>query len=105
MNIKTFVDDVLCIPVTVVGNKYITEAIEIVVDTHEHKFYGKLCEIHNKSAAYIETAIRSAKNLGLHTMTKSDFEQIFGENVPTNSEFIIKSAEYYRRTYENKEKG
>lgn len=97
MTIKEFVDDVLCVPVTRVGNRYIVEAIELVIDTQDHKFYGKLAEILKTNTRYLEKAIRDAKNLSLGYMTISDKQKIFNKTDVTTNEYIVKAAEYYRR--------
>lgn len=105
MTVKEFVDDVLCIPVTRIGNKYIIEAIELVIDTKNHKFYDTLSKITHQSVRCLETAIRQARLLGLNYMMADDREAIFGNNspCPENTTYIVKAAEYYRRNYENKE--
>lgn len=105
MNIKYFVDSVLCVPATRVGNRYIVEAIELVIDTREHKFYKRLSDIIGRSPEYLEKAMRDAKNLGLTYMNPITRQLIFGKaDVPT-SEYILKASEYYRRKYEVKTKG
>lgn len=102
MTIKEFVDDVLCVPVTRIGNKYIIEAIELVVDTRNHKFYETLANITHQSVRCLETAIRQAKILGLSYMKATDKLAIFGETAcPENTTYILRAAEYYRRNYEN----
>lgn len=98
MTIKEYVDSTLCVPVTRIGNKYIVEAIELVLDTREHKFYGKLAEILNTNTRYLEKAIRDAKNLSLEYMDSKLKQEIFNKNDVTTTEYIIKAAEYYRRT-------
>lgn len=100
MSIKEFVDNQLCIPVTRIGNQYIVESIEIVLDTKEHKFYQKLSSITNKSPRYLEKAMRDSKLLGLAYMDTQLRETIFGKggDVAT-TEYILKASEYYRRTY------
>ena len=105
MTVKEYVDNVLRVPVTRVGNKFIVEAIEIVVDTKSHKFYATLSEITHQTLRYLETSIRSAKVSGLNRMDPKDRATIFkGEGIyPENTTYIIKAAEYYRRNYENKE--
>lgn len=104
MNIKEYVDDVLCVPVTRIGNKYIVEAIEFVVDTREHKFYSRLADIHMTTPRYLEKAMRDAKDLSLISMDTSMKQSIFNNDLtPTTAEYVIRAAEYYRRTYENKE--
>lgn len=105
MTIKEYVDDVLCVPVTRIGNKFIVEAIELVIDTHNHKFYDTLSKIENHRVRYLEVAIRSAKILGLEAMKATYKTDIFGENnpCPDNTTYIVRAAEYYRRNYENKE--
>lgn len=101
MTVKEYVEDVLCVPVTRIGNKYIVEAIEIVLDTREHKFYEKMAELHNTNTRYLEKAMRDAKNLGLSYMNNTIKQEIFSKaDVPTN-EYVLKCAEYYRRYYEN----
>ena len=104
MTVKEYVDTVLHVPVTRIGNKFIIEAIELVLDTNEHKFYSELADIHNASTRYLETTMRTAKNLSLLSMSTDSKLHIFGKlDVPTN-EYILKSAEYYRRNYnEDKE--
>lgn len=99
MTIKEFVDDVLCVPVTRIGNRYIVEAIEIVIDTHEHKFYSKLADILNVNTKYLEKAIRDAKNLSLSYMDSKIKQQIFNKVDVTTNEYVVKAAEYYRRNY------
>ena len=104
MTVKEYVDNVLCVPVTRVGNRFIVEAIEIVVDTKEHKFYERLADIHNTSTKYLEKAMRTAKSISLLTMSTDSKLLIFGKlDVPTN-EYILKSAEFYRRNYSNEDK-
>ena len=106
MTIKEYVDDVLSVPVTRVGNKYIVEAIEIVLDTKEHKFYSKLSDILKVTPHYLEKAMRDAKNLGLSYMDQGLKQTIFNKTTMlATNEYIIKAAEYYRRTYENKKEG
>ena len=103
MSIKEYVDDVLCVPVTRIGNLYIVEAIEFVVDTREHKFYSKLAEIHKTTPRYLEKAMRDAKDLSLTSMATSLKQTIFSNDLtPTTAEYVIRAAEYYRRTYEDK---
>lgn len=100
MTVKEYVDDVLCVPVTRVGNRYITEAIELVLDTKEHKFYKTLSNILGVTPPYLETAMRVAKSKGLQYMDEQLRQQIFNKaDVPT-AEYVLRSAEYYRRTYE-----
>lgn len=105
MTIKEYVDDVLCVPVTRIGNRYILEAIELVLDTRDHKFYQRLAAILEVTPSYLEKAMRDAKTLALTYMDSESRQDIFGKaDVPT-TEYIIKASEYYRRTYENKEEG
>ena len=105
MTVKEFVDGLLCVPVTRVGNRFIIEAIEIVLDSREHKFYEALSDITHQSTGYLERAIRVAKDIGLNSMGPEQKIKIFGENNlhPQNTEYIIKAADYYRRNYEDKE--
>lgn len=103
MTIKEYVDDLLCVPVTRVGNRYIVEAIELVVDTHEHKFYAKLADLHKTTPRYLEKAMRDAKNLGLSYMETPLKQDIFNKEATlATNEYVIKAAEYYRRMYEDK---
>lgn len=105
MSIKEFVDNVLCVPVTRIGNRYIVEAIELVLDTKEHKFYRRLSEILECDSKYLEKAMRDAKDLSLCYMESNLRQEVFGkQDVPT-SEYVLKAAEYYRRTYVNEEQG
>lgn len=100
MTVKDFVDTILCVPVTRAGNRYIVEAIEIVLDTQEHKFYERLAEIHETTPQILEKAIRDAKCLGLSHMDMIMRNVIFQKiDLPT-TEYIVKAALYYRRTYE-----
>ena len=102
MTIKEYVDDVLQVPVTRIGNRYITEAIELVLDSREHKFYNKLAGILRVNTHYLEKAMRDAKTTGLLQMSPELKLEIFGKaDVPT-SEYIIRATEYYRRRYEDK---
>lgn len=103
MTIKEYVDDVLHVPVTRIGNRYIVEAIELVLDSREHKFYTKLAEILRVNTHYLEKAMRDAKNAGLLQMSTEARTSIFGKAEATTSEYIIRAAEYYRRTYADKE--
>ncbi len=45
MTVKQFVTDELQVPVTLAGNQWIVEAIEIVLDTGDYKFNQRLSEI------------------------------------------------------------
>lgn len=100
MTVKEYVDDVLCVPVTRIGNKYIVEAIELVLDTHEHKFYSKLAEILGTTPRYLEKTMRDAKNLGLRYMDSLVRQTIFKNQSTATTDYVIRAAEYYRRTYE-----
>lgn len=103
MLVKDYVDDVLSVPITRIGNKYIVEAIELVLDTKEHKFYKRLSDIIGKQPTYLEKAMRDAKTFGLAFMDKDLKEKIFnGSDTVTTTEYILRAAEYYRRTYEDK---
>ena len=101
MTVKQYVTDILGVPVTRVGHKFILEAIELVLDTHEYKFYTKLSEIHQTSARYLEKAMRNAKNLGLLYMDLSIRAEIFGSEHVSTSEYIVNAAEYYKEHYED----
>ena len=102
MTIQEYVNDVLCVPVTRIGNRFIIEAIELVLDTQEHKFYKRLAEIHKTTPQYLEKAMRDAKNLGLGYMPQQRKQDIFNkQTVLATNEYVVKAAEYYRRTYEN----
>ena len=102
MDVKSFVDNELCVPVTRIGNKYVVEAIELVLDTHNHKFYNRLAEITQTSPRYLEKAMRDAIQLGLRYMNIPLRESIFGTRSPSTTEYVIIVAEYYRRTYADK---
>lgn len=102
MTIEQYVEEILCAPVTRVGFGYLVEAIELVIDTRDHKFYKRLSEIHNTDSRYLEKAMRDSKNLSLEYMEKKDKERIFGATIPTTTEFILHAAKDYRRSYENK---
>ena len=103
MTVKEYVDEVLCAPVTRIGTRYIVEAIELVLDTHDIKFYPRLSQILQCPTSRLEKGIRDARSLSLRYMSDTDREQIFGEEAPSNSQYILRAAEYYRRNYENKE--
>lgn len=102
MTISEYVDEILCVPVTRIGNRYIVEAIELVLDTREHKFYSRLAEIHKATPRYLEKAMREAKNIGLLGMDAQLKQSIFNNEYLATNEYIIRAAEYYRRTYEDK---
>ena len=102
MTISEYVDEILCVPVTRIGNRYIVEAIELVLDTREHKFYSRLAEIHKATPRYLEKAMREAKNIGLLNMGVYAKHDIFNNEYLATNEYIIRAAEYYRRTYEDK---
>lgn len=100
MTVQDYVNDILCVPVTRVGNRYITEAIELVLDTKDHKFYPRLAELLGVSTTYLEKAMRDAKNLGLEYMDKNERSVIFTKEDPKVSEYVNIAAAYYRRKYE-----
>ena len=104
MSISEFVNNLLCIPVTRVGNQYIIEAIEIVIDTKNHKFYNKLSAVTGKSVRYLEKAMRDAKTLGLAYMDDELKKSVFntGGEVAT-TEYVLRASEYYRRNYGQQE--
>ena len=103
MTIKEYVDSILRVPVTRVGNKFIVEALEIVLDTKNHKFYATLADLTHQTLRYLETAIRTAKIIGLNRMNSKERTEIFKEEgpYPDNITYIVKAAEHYRRNYEN----
>lgn len=103
MTVKDYVSDILSVPVTRIGNTYIVEAIELTLDTREHKFYPQLSEIHHTSTRYLEKAMRDSKDLGLRYMDQDLRLEIFKNPVVPVTEYIIRAAEYYRRNYEEKE--
>ena len=103
MTVRDFVADELCIPVTLVGFYYMVEGIELVLDTRESKFYKRLADITHTSPRYLEKALRDSKNMGLRYMDDALKREIFKKSQPTTTEYIHKTADYYRRTYENKE--
>lgn len=103
MTIKEYVNDILCVPMTRIGNRFITEAIEFVLDTQDHKFYSRIASIHKVTSRYLEKAMRDAKTLGCRYMDPNLKNEIFGKETIPTSEYVLKAAEYYRRTYENKE--
>ena len=103
MTVRDFVADELCIPVTVVGFYYMVEGIELVLDTRESKFYKRLADLTRTSPRYLEKALRDCKNMGLRYMSDDLRHSIFKNGCPTTTEYVHKTADYYRRTYENKE--
>ena len=103
MPVRDFVDEVLCVPITRIGSRYITEAIEIVLDTHDIKFYPRLVAMTHINARQLEKSIRDARLLSLRYMSSEERVNIFGEGTPNNSEYILKATEYYRRKYANKD--
>lgn len=104
MTVSEFVDKVLCVPVTRVGYRFIVEAIELVIDTREHKFYNRLAEIHNTTPRYLEKAMRDAKNIGINYMSAQDRQDILNKDTTlATNEYIVRAAEYYRRNNEDKE--
>lgn len=109
MTIQSFVNEILQIPVTRIGNKYTVEAIEIVIDTYDHKFYPRLCEVTGKTSSQLENALRDAKEKSFSFMSEDLKEKIFpvlnNKTSVSNTEFIVLAAQYYKENYENKEEG
>lgn len=109
MTIQTYVNEVLQIPVTRIGNKHTVEAIEIVLDTYDHKFYPRLCEVTGKTVGQLEKSLRDVKEKSFSFMAADLKEKIFpvlsNKTSLSNTEFIVLAAQYYRENYENKEKG
>ena len=107
MTLQTYVNDVLQIPVTRIGNKHTVEAIELVLDTHDHKFYPKLSQVTGKTVGQLENSLRDAKEKSLSYMNKEIKDEIFSsvEGSITNTSFIVLAAQYYKERYENKEEG
>lgn len=106
-SIQNFVNEVLQIPVTRIGNKHTVEAIEIVLDTRDHKFYPQLCEVTGKTVGQLEKSLRDAKEKSFSFMDDNLKEKIFpiiaNKTKISNTEFIVLAAQYYRENYENKE--
>lgn len=104
MTIQQYVNEVLRVPVTIVGNKLIVEAMEIVHDTHEHKFYPTLAAATGKSPRQLDKPLRQARNKSLENITIPLKQEIFGDRITvTVTEFIVKATQHYRRIYEDKE--
>lgn len=102
MTVKQFVTDELQVPVTLAGNQWIVEAIEIVLDTGDYRFNQRLSEITRKSVRQLEKPMRDAKNKSLEYMTSATRQKIFGSKInPTLMEYVLLSAQYYRRLYES----
>ena len=109
MTIQNYVNEVLQIPVTRIGNKYSVEAIEVVLDTYDHKFYPRLCGITGKTTSQLEKSLRDAKVRSLSYMDEDLKKRLFpalnNKTTISNTEFIVLAAQYYRENYENKEEG
>lgn len=109
MTLQKYVNDILQIPVTRIGNRYTVEAIEIVLDTHNHKFYPRLCEVTGKTTNQLELALRIAKEKSLAFMATDVQDKIFAslrdKTSISNTEFIVLAAQGYKEEYENKEEG
>ena len=109
MTVQTYVNEILKIPVTRIGNKYTVEAIEIVLDTYDHKFYPRLYEVTGKTFSQLENALRDAKEKSFSFIDKDLKEKVFpilgNRTTISNTEFIVLAAQYYRENYENKEEG
>lgn len=107
MTIQKYVNEILQVPVTRIGNKHTVEAIEIVLDTHEHKFYSRLCEVTGKSSSQLENSLRDAKEKSLSYMDNSVKSEVFPslstKTTLSNTEFIVLAAQSYKEKYENKE--
>ena len=103
MDIKNYVEEILSIPMTRIGFKYVVEAIELVLDTQDYKFYLHLAKIHNTTTRAIEKAMRVVKDMSLTYIDDSYRLSIFGAEDPSVTEYVIKATEYYRRNYEEKE--
>ena len=109
MTIQSYVNEVLQIPVTRIGNKYTVEAIEIVLDTRNYRFYPELCRVTGKTAGVLEKSLRDAKERSFSFMDSNLKEKVFpvmgNRTTISNTEFIVLAAQYYRENYENKEEG
>lgn len=109
MTIQSYVNDILKIPVTRIGNKHTVEAIEIVLDTYDHKFYPHLCSMTGKSTSQLENSLRDAKEKSFSYMEEDVKFKIFpslkDKATITNTEFIVLAAQNYKETYENQEEG
>ena len=109
MTIQNYVNEVLQVPVTRIGNRYTVEAIEIVLDTREHTFYSRLCEATGKTSSQLENALRDAKEKSFSFMDNTLKEKIFpvltNKTSVSNTEFVVLAAQYYKENYENKEEG
>lgn len=107
MTLQKYVNDILQIPVTRVGNRYMIEAIEIVLDTHDHKFYPQLCKTTGKATRQLEKALRDVKEKSLIYMENSVKEQMFpnliNKSTLPNTEFVVLAAQFYKEHYEDKE--
>ena len=107
MTVQSYVNNVLQIPVTRIGNKHTVEAIEIVLDTHDHKFYSRLAEVTGKTTSQLENSLRDAKEKSLIYMNPEIKKKMFIDinKSISNTEFIVLSAQYYKENYENKDEG
>ena len=104
MTIQQYVNEVLQVPVTIVGNKLIVEAMEIVCDTHQHKFYSLLAQATGKSPRQLDKPLRQARDRSLFNITTPLKQEIFGDKINvTVTEYIVKATQHYRRIYEDKE--
>ena len=106
MTVQNYVNDILQIPVTRIGNKHTVEAIEIVLDTRNHKFYPQLSEVTGKTPSQLENSLRDAKEKSLSFMDTATRDKIFSslnnKSSVYNTEFIVLAALDYRENYENK---
>lgn len=106
MTLQNYVNDILQIPVTRIGNKHTVEAIELVLDTCDHRFYSRLAQATGKTVGQLENSLRDAKEKSLSYMSKDLKAKIFpnpDESI-TNTLFIVRAARYYKENYEDKDK-
>ena len=105
MTVQSYVNEVLQVPVTRIGNKHTVEAIEIVLDTYDHKFYPQLCKVTGKPVKQLEKSLRDAKEKSFSFMATDLKEKIFpvigNRTTISNTEFIVLAAQWYRENYEN----
>ena len=107
MTIQNYVNNVLLVPVSRIGNKQVVEAIELYLDERNHKFLPRLSEVTGKTISALDNSLREAKRLSISNMDEKMKEKIFStcENSITITQFIIFAANYYKENYENKEEG
>lgn len=104
MTINKYVDEILEVPITRIGYKYMTLAIELVADdcTTPQNIYKDLSLQLDQGRDHIERSLRTVKDISLSSISDFTLKRIFQtteRTVPTR-EYIFRAGQYYRETDE-----